>query len=265
MKNDNANISFPDVAECPVAWFEKGYSDAPEHKAIVDRNSGRVFSIVSSSYKLISHQDAISQVEHTLEKFPEFREYHIQTEMYGHGARMRRVYRLSEIKVEIEKNDLVNPELCLYNSYDISWPFMVLLGAYRVVCSNGLVVEKQFLNLRKRHVFNFNQIDLKKQVSNALTQVQAQCDRWGKWTDRELTGETYNNVLQAMSFGKKASLKIRERLAKEADGFSEDEIPIMSLWIFFNVLTWYITHHAVSLNHRVEMERRLRSAIHHFN
>ena len=71
MKNDNENISFPDVAERPVAWIGKEYSDAPEHKAIVDISSGRVFSIVSRSYKLIRHQDAISQVEDTLKNFPE--------------------------------------------------------------------------------------------------------------------------------------------------------------------------------------------------
>ena len=31
-----------------------------------------------------------------------------------------------------------------------------------------------------------------------------------------------------------------------------------SLWQFYNVVTWYITHHAALLNHRVEMEKRLR-------
>ena len=34
----------------------------------------------------------------------------------------------------------------------------------------------------------------------------------------------------------------------------------MSLWQFYNMVTWYISHHASSLNHRVELERRLNKA-----
>jgi len=48
---------------------------------------------------------------------------------------------------------------------------------------------------------------------------------------------------------------------KEAEGFEDNGFPIMSLWIFFNILTWFITHRAASLNHRVEMEKRLRTTM----
>ena len=37
--------------------------------------------------------------------------------------------------------------------------------------------------------------------------------------------------------------------------------PSMSLWLFKNVVTWYIAHHTASLNHRVEMEKQLRVAM----
>ena len=70
--------------------------------------------------------------------------------------------------------------------------------------------------------------------------------------------------MKAMKFGKKATSEIENRAAREAEGFTDNGFPIMSLWIFFNILTWYITHRAVSLNHRVEMERRLRSTLRHF-
>ena len=34
-------------------------------------------------------------------------------------------------------------------------------------------------------------------------------------------------------------------MASEAEGMGKGDLPIMSLWAFFNVLTWYITHRAV--------------------
>ena len=64
-----------------------------------------------------------------------------------------------------------------------------------------------------------------------------------------------------MKFGKKAKELIEERMALESKDYTDNEFPIMNLWIFYNILTWYITYQAVSLNHRVEMEKRLRFAI----
>ena len=80
----------------------------------------------------------------------------------------------------------------------------------------------------------------------------------------ELTEKIYAKVMKTMKFGKKAMEIIEERPAQEAEDFADNGFPIMNLWIFYNVLTWYITHRAVSLNHRVEMERRLRSAMRHW-
>ena len=76
-----------------------------------------------------------------------------------------------------------------------------------------------------------------------------------------MTEKNYKKVMKAMKYGKTALKEIEERITREADGFTDNGFPIMNLWIFFNVLTWYITHRAVSLNHRVEMEKRLRSAL----
>jgi hypothetical protein len=85
-------------------------------------------------------------------------------------------------------------------------------------------------------------MNIKKQVSTALNRFNLQTNQWKKWIDIKLTEKTYAKVMKTMKFGK----------------------PIMNLWIFYNILTWYITHRAVSLNHRVEMEKRLRAAMRHF-
>ena len=69
------------------------------------------------------------------------------------------------------------------------------------------------------------------------------------------------DLIKDMKFGKKAMEEIENQIYQEADGFDRNSVPIMSVWMFFNVLTWYITHKAVSLNHRVDMEKRLRTAM----
>jgi len=126
------------------------------------------------------------------------------------------------------------------------------------------VVGEKYLHFRKRHIYHLDKMDLKKQVSTALKKFNLQTNQWKKWTELRLTEKTYTKAMKAMKFGRKAIDEVKDRTTQEAEGFTDNEFPIMSLWIFYNILTWYITHHAVSLNHHVELERRLRTAIRHF-
>ena len=144
------------------------------------------------------------------------------------------------------------------------WPFIVLVGAFRFVCANGLVVGDKYLYLRKRHVYDFEQMNIKEQVSTALKRFNLQTNQWKKWIEIKLTEKTYAKVMKTMKFGKEAVEEIENRTDQEVKSYTDNRFPIMNLWIFYNILTWYITHRAVSLNHRVEMERRLRSAMRHF-
>jgi hypothetical protein len=129
---------------------------------------------------------------------------------------------------------------------------------------DGLVVGDRYLYIWKRHVYHFDQMDIEGQVATALKRFNLQTKQWKRWAEIKLNEKIYANVMKTMRFGKKAIEEIENRTAQEAEDIAKNGFPIMNLWIFYNILTWYITHHAVSLNHRVEMERRLRSAIRHF-
>ena len=262
-RNKLAAVSFPEVSEVPVSWGKLNLR-TNNYKAIVNPGIGKVFSIVSKNYKLLRHEDAVQQIENTIDENRELGRYRTNTEFYDDGGRMRRTYCFYEIPVEIEPGDTINPELQLLNSYDTTWPFIVILGGYRVLCSNGLVVGERYLHLRKRHVYDFEQMNIMEQVSTALKRFNLQANEWKKWAEIRLTEKIYAGIIDDMKFGKKALAEIESRTEQEAEGFAENGFPIMSLWMFYNILTWYITHQAVSLNHRVEMERRLRSAMRHF-
>lgn len=257
-------VLFPEVSEVPVSWGEINLQRADKYMAIVNPETGKVFSIVSKDYKLIRHENAVQRIEKTIGENPVLGKYKTTIGFYNDGARMRVAYRFYKKSVEIKKDDTVNPELHLFNSYDTTWPFIVLVGAFRYVCANGLVVGEKYLNLRKRHVYHFDEMDLKEQVSTALKKFKLQTNQWKKWVDRQLTENIYESAIKDLKLGKKAVELIEERITRETKDYDDNGFPIMNLWIFYNVLTWYITHQAVSLNHRVEMEKRLRSAIRHW-
>ena len=259
---DLLSCPFPDVGEQPVSWGEqKNPRTAKNFKAIVDMKTGKVFSIVSEDYRLIRHEEAITQVEQELSKTKGLGRYEAVTEFTNGGGRMRRTYRLPEISVKIRQGDEVNPELHLFNSYDLTWPFIIHLGALRVVCQNGLVMGQEFLHLRKRHIYELGQINVAEEVGKALERFNQQTQEWKGWTEKKLAPRAYSKVLEAMKLGLKAKDEIERRMIQEAAGFDPDGFPILTVWGFYNVLTWYSTHRAVSLNHKVEMEKRLRAAL----
>jgi len=174
---------------------------------------------------------------------------------------MRRQYSFPRILVKIYKKDTGKLQIHVFNSYDVTWQFIVILGAFRFICENGLVIGKEFFLLRKRHIYKLTQIGIEEQVSTAIKRFNSQTKQWKVWAQQPLTETAYNHVMKSMQFGKKAFWEIGERFSQEADGFDDNGIPIISLWLFYNVLTWYITHKSVSLNHKVKMEKRLRTAI----
>lgn len=254
-------IAFPKVLEQPIMWgYHKDLHQADKHKALVNPDTGKLFAIVSKHYRLIRHEQAIEQIEAAIAKNPDLGRYEVVTEFYNDAGRMRRRYVFPNISVEIEPGDSVNPELHLLNSYDLSWPFVVLLGAFRLVCSNGQVVGKKFLYLNKRHIYDLERIGLQEEVSTALERFTLQTDQWKEWTEQQLSPTAYDEVMKRMKFGKGALEEIENRMLQDAEGCDDDGYPIMTFWAFFNVLTWFITHNSVSLNHRVDLERRLRAA-----
>ncbi|MFC1863785.1 DUF932 domain-containing protein [Thermodesulfobacteriota bacterium] len=262
----DSEISFPKVVEQPVLWgYHEDSQEADKYKAIVDDNTKKLYSVVSKDYRLIRHEDAIEEIEKAILTCPDLGEHEVKTEFYNDGGRMQRVYTFVEVAVQIQDNDLVNPELHLYNSYDVTWPFTVLLGAYRLVCSNGLTIGKTFMQLKKRHTFELEMANCKEQVSTTLDQFNSQTEQWKRWAGRKLTPNISDNVIIKMEFGEKARDEIELRIIQESKDCDDEGFPMISIWAFYNVLTWYITHRHVSLNHRVEMEKRLRGALKELN
>jgi hypothetical protein len=117
-----------------------------------------------------------------------------------------------------------------------------------------------YLYLRKRHVYELGQINVREEVGTALKRFRGQVQQWKGWCDKRLTPKTYSKVLESMKLGVKARDEIEQRMIQESEGLRSDGFPLLSIWGFYNILTWHISHNAASLNHQVSMEGRLRAA-----
>jgi len=261
----NGKPRFPHVTKQPISWGPQNKLQTAEgYKAIVDSDTGKVFSIVSNDYKIITHQRAIEQIESIIAKNADLGSYDTKIDFFNDGGRMRCTFTFSRIAAEIEKGDIINLQMHLSNSYDVTWPFTVTLGAIRLVCTNGLVVGKKTVHIRKRHVYELDNLNIDQTIATAMKRFQKQSRKWMDLAQSPLYPTIYEKVMKTMKFGKNATEEIRHQIDHNASGYDNDNFPVMSLWAFYNVLTWYITHKAISLNHRVEMENRLRTAMIYF-
>jgi len=254
---------FPKVVMKPLHWKE----DNMERKAkgvyaILDRDTGKVFSTVSKDYRLIRHEEAIAEVESAIGRSMNLGPYMISTDFYNDGARMRRTYRFPETSVNVAPDDDVNLTLDLYNSYDLVWPFKVILGGFRLVCSNGMVIGKNYYRFEKRHIFDLADVAMLDDLSTSIKGLKAQSKKWKQWANTRLTPRVYDAVMKTMKLGVKAVGEIEEEAKRTT--LDEGSVLNISLWEFYNLLTWHITHRAVSLNHAVEMEDRMRVAMKYF-
>ena len=66
------------------------------------------------------------------------------------------------------ENDYVNPEIIIKNSYDASLQVHVLSGAFRLVCSNGLVIGIVISKHNHKHSVNNLSLD---HLDNAIEQT----------------------------------------------------------------------------------------------
>lgn len=127
---------------------------------------------VSERYKVIKTGELVSQFESQgyavrelkvqRSRKPEYRGFGI------HALRMRH-------EGLILNHEGLTPEIVLRNSYNGTSCFEIMMGVFRLVCSNGLVVGTTYESLKVRHVG-----DVMPKVLNAMKTIQSQTEKMGE-------------------------------------------------------------------------------------
>lgn len=133
------------------------------------------------------------------------------------------------------------PRIILTNSHDGMNSFKFMIGLFRLVCSNGLVIAtNKMADMRIRHI-NYTFEELRKQVAIACEQVNIQCEFMNKMAHTELTNEQKRELA-------KEAIRIRKGIPADKElEISEASISAIlrprrdedngnSLWNVFNVI-----------------------------
>lgn len=259
---------FPEVAEVPVT-LNCGIP-AEGYKAIYNPSTEEVFDIVSKHYKIIKHEDVLSNIDEQLDKAYKG-QWTRTVKLDQCGAWMRAKYTFPEIKMPISpgSKDVVNPTIDTFNSYNRSVRLMSILGALRLICSNGLIIGTKFAHFKKRHMQDLFLQDLKQALEVGIENMEMQLAEWRGWNQQEITKkEEVDKVVEKLQLNNKETELLKEEEETETKlsiedwelylGITSAKQTVMTRWVLYNIVTQFITHRIQSEIRRFQLEERAR-------
>jgi len=204
----------------------------PKKFAVIREDIKQPIGIVSDQYSLVKHSDAIDCFREALKgnKFEE------KVEIIKNGAQLFSTYKLTDTQVEVSKGDIVAMQLILKNSYDGSNSLQIILGAFRLVCTNGMVVGSEFFRYSQKHITSGKPaIDvLKQNVTALVNQFKNSLPAMQAMSKAKLTA-TPEKLFDAKT------LEFPKYLANEAS-LNYKESDKNTVWTYYNALTYAISH-----------------------
>lgn len=107
---------------------------------------------VSQKYAVITTQDLIAALQAKGMRMTKFTECAVRSD--SKRGFQKHMLRFTHESFQTQNVGEYRPEIVLVNSYDGTSSFRLMLGIFRLVCSNGLVVGDTFESYRVRHVGN---------------------------------------------------------------------------------------------------------------
>ena len=135
------------------------------------------------------------------------------------------------------------PRIILTNSHDGLNCFRFMVGLYRLVCSNGLVIaSEEFSDLKIRHI-HYTFEELQNLTNKVISELPAQVELMTQMKNRELTMDERRNlaiimykIRKGVSLEDEVELTIDEETVVEMLDPVREEDKATDLWTVFNVL-----------------------------
>ena len=170
--------------------------DSPTYNRVIDTQTNKTYSVVSSTYTPINNaffygslEGAISSVySGVVDKTPF---------IYGsdnhRGVRSAMRYRLTDLGYDIKQGTRdtthptkIIPELWAYNSYDGSQTARASFSLFDVVCENGLATKQLIDFIKVKHTKNASLAINPERIQNGIMLAKKQIDVIQQWANESI-------------------------------------------------------------------------------
>lgn len=202
----------------------------PGRKAVLRGDNGHTLGIVSTKYGLLTHKDIIDSFRKALGK----EEYEEDIRLEKEGAQMFATYGLPNQEIEVGAGDKITMKFIVRNSYDGTNALRITLGAYRLVCANGMMIGRKMFTFSQKHIAGKEGIDdevIKEKVDQVI----------GKFYEAIPALKAMNETRAGLGNFDPKRVRIPKYLLEIArEQYNESRSK--TVWDYYNALTWAITH-----------------------
>lgn len=209
--------------------------EIPKRKAVVRTDTMQTLGIVSNDYGLVKHAAVIDAFREAGQ------EYNIKEEinLVKDGAYLLYKMTFPKVQAEIRKGDLVQMQMIAKNSYNGMNSLTIVFGAFRLVCLNGMVLGRQFMQFSYRHIGNvggMTSFDIDQYRNAYATYIKLFGERMPM-----ITGMARQELRSTDGLFEKEYVSLPKYLLQEAKQ-SYETGKDNTVWGYYNALTFAITH-----------------------
>lgn len=227
-------------------------------RAIINADTGKVVSVVSNRYNIVQNKVLVEKFEDYLE------ETDVKFIRTGAGCNMTGStfwanYRFPDIKTNVGEyttkyhsanwdggayvgktlNDDIELLTDVWNSYNGSSGFGMMIGGFRKVCLNGLMAKEKLFRISEGHVGEEDMIN--SFVINFETAknifINNLAKSWEQLTTLDFDKVQAATVLRSLELGKLYAKKMGYVYNQELNAGK-----LKTMWDFYNMITWFTTH-----------------------
>jgi hypothetical protein len=249
MIEDFAKVEeFPEVEERNLYTYTafdlyggSSFNQAPKHKAIVEKETGRVISVVGQGYNLTPNNIVVPRYDEAISRSRLDTTGMTRKVSSSHdGARTVVVYTFPAHEMEVVKGDTMYLQTTFLNSYDGSWKLGSLLGALRLACTNGQVVHDSYSSFYGKHTKSLDIDEVVRKLERSLDVYMENAELWKQYPSTKVSALEAESAIALFADGNKKMLKnLQETHAQYVLEMGNN------LWALFNTFTHWATHSKV--------------------
>lgn len=215
----------------------RGYRN-PGFQALCREDTGRILAIHGPGYRLLEHGELLDAIEGVIADSRLNLEGRTTTvRVSHHGARMYAETEFPAEQVMVQGDDPVCLRVIVVNSYDGSSAVRLLVGAFRLVCSNGMIIGEKYMDHRFRHTRSLETGRFAAALHEGIGDYREATRLWRAWAGTPLDWHGARALLEDVT---EFSEKRRDEILDEFG--PSGGIGATTLWDFYNALTHWATH-----------------------
>jgi hypothetical protein len=216
------------------------------YKFIVREDTGTILSCMTNNYRLVKNVEIMNYANPAIKKNKGVLR---EVRLFGNGAKTTMTWQFPEQKVRIGPDDEMSPEIIIRNSYDGTIGVNIMAGAFRLVCTNGMVIGVVLDNYKNKHsVYNIELDKLEESIINTIEKTQYMFeDEFPTLIDTKIKEKHIVNFIKM--FPIQANTIVTQRLMIDKP---------KTFWDLFNVGTNVLTH---NMNRNTESTHKIENSL----